>query len=207
MTQITIDFSPKGGPKTATGVWVKNAGKETITWPDGNVWTLMPKPSAAVMADDGLADHAGFFKDPNHYQPGSWAGLRAIAEFPPHVLTMVGSDDGTTQNLWSLVGTCSGAEMTEINFDFSPKGGPAKLTGTWSTPTRTITWPDGNVWVKLGAFSTVVAASLGAAAAPAASAFTLTRLVVAGAIAAVAVAAAVGIRRYVKVTAGQPLPL
>jgi len=33
--KITVDFSPKGGPKDLTGVWVDGAG---IRWPDGNTW-------------------------------------------------------------------------------------------------------------------------------------------------------------------------
>merc|ERR1711920_260298 len=32
---ITIDFSPKGGPKDVTGVWIGSG----IKFPDGNVWT------------------------------------------------------------------------------------------------------------------------------------------------------------------------
>ena len=32
---LTVDFSPKGGPKDLTGKW---NGKDGISWPDGNTW-------------------------------------------------------------------------------------------------------------------------------------------------------------------------
>ena len=37
---------------------------------------------------------AGAWLDAHHYKPGSFAGLRFIAEDPPHVLNVVGTDDG-----------------------------------------------------------------------------------------------------------------
>ena len=77
----------------------------------------------------GSVPHHGCYLDKNHYAgPTSWAGLRFIAEGPPHTLKMVGSDDGV--KWWTLVGTCSGSKMEKITFDFSSKGGPAALVGT-----------------------------------------------------------------------------
>ena len=97
------------------------------------------------------AHGAGVWKDPGHYASDvSLAGTRYVAEYPPHVLTMVGTDDGA--NWWKLVGYCSGEGMTEIHFDFSPKGGPADLMGTWSVGAdgvESITWPDGNSWTGM----------------------------------------------------------
>ena len=46
--------------------------------------------------------------------------MRYIAEGPPHVLTMIGSDDGTTW--WTLTGKCEGEGMGTLTFDFSSKG-------------------------------------------------------------------------------------
>lgn len=94
---------------------------------------------------------AGFWIDPNHHcdlcEP-SLIGTRFVAEFPPHKLTMVGTDDGVSW--WALEGTCSGPNMTHINFDFSPKGGPKDLVGIWYQDSNGIhiKWPDGNVWTQ-----------------------------------------------------------
>ena len=117
----------------------------------GSTWTAVAAPTPAFAKSDGLDDHAGPFIDRNHFvTAASWAGLRVIAEDPPHILQMVGSDDGEPHNFWFLEGKCTGPEMTAIHFDFSPKGGPADLTGTWApAPYRSITWPDGNAWAKV----------------------------------------------------------
>lgn len=105
------------------------------------------------------AHGAGVWKDPGHYvSEDSLAGLRFVAEFPAHKLTMIGTDDGATW--WMIQGTCSGPGMTEINFDFSKKGGPPDLKGIWSSDEGAayITWPDGNKWSAMAtpsaAFST-----------------------------------------------------
>ena len=74
---------------------------------------------------------AGAWLDPKHQSDESpLAGMRFVAESPPHHLTLVGTDDGKTW--YTLKGTCSGPSMTKIMFDFSPKGGPKDLTGTYS---------------------------------------------------------------------------
>lgn len=42
MTSIHFDFSPKGGPKSLTGKYLRGEdGKITLTWPDGGVWELL----------------------------------------------------------------------------------------------------------------------------------------------------------------------
>ena len=83
------------------------------------------------------------------------SALRYIAEFPPHNLTVVGSDDG--HSWWSARGGCSGPRMTHIEMDFSSKGGPAAFVGAWESaadqrprvaPPR-IVWQDENAWAKL----------------------------------------------------------
>ena len=97
--------------------------------------------------------HHGAYSDPKHYvSSDSWAGLRFIAEGPPHVLTLTGTDDG--QRWFTLKGTCSGSGMSVITFDFSPKGGPSNAVGTASVLSNgeaVITWPDGNVWTRVTA--------------------------------------------------------
>ena len=77
------------------------------------------------------AHGAGAWKDPNHYvSDSSLAGLRFISEKPAHTLNVVGTDDGTTW--WSIKGSCSGKGMTQLKFDFSPKGGPSDASATWA---------------------------------------------------------------------------
>ena len=116
--------------------------------------------SAAVdvllsLAAKASAHGAGVWKDPNHYVgEESLAGLRFIAEQPAHVLQVVGTDDGVTW--WHITGTCSGEGMTNINLDFSPKGGPSGVTGKWTYDPQwviareKIHFPDGNVWESTG---------------------------------------------------------
>lgn len=46
MTKISIDFSPKGGPKDATATWAKGYdGKVKLTFGDGNAWEMMAPTS------------------------------------------------------------------------------------------------------------------------------------------------------------------
>ena len=149
------------GPPDAQATWASDGDAQTITFGDGNVWELLRTPTPAVTADDGLNDHAGVFIDPGHYVgAGEWTGLRIIAEFPAHVLKMVGADVADPTRFWYLEGKCTGDDMSSIHFDFSPKGGPADLTGTWAWDgSRTITWPDGNAWRKPGGAERVTLSS------------------------------------------------
>ena len=96
MTQISLDLSPKGGPIDVKGTWAPtDDGGQRIIFADGNAWSLLMRPTPAFARQDGVDDHVGLFVDPRHYvDADSWAGLRFIAESPPHVLAMVGSDDG-----------------------------------------------------------------------------------------------------------------
>ena len=96
----------------------------------------------------GVAAHgSGAWRDPKHAVEGSYAGMRYIAEGPPHILKMVGSDDGETW--WSIEGSCSGPKMTTMHFDFSSKGGPSDATATWNKDSNgkvTMLFGDGNAW-------------------------------------------------------------
>ena len=49
---------------------------------------------------------------------------------------------------WRLFGK-SVSNGNEIVVDFSPKGGPTDLKGTWVAAENGIKFPDGNVWTKL----------------------------------------------------------
>ena len=156
MTTITIDFAPKGGPsEPLSGTWGSTeAGGATITWPDGNVWSMAVAPTAAWQRPTPLDDHQGLFADASLRTDG-FAGTRILAEFPPHQLTVVGSDDGVAW--WSARGNCSGPHMRNILIDFDvlrqPMGGARDLHGKWISAaahgsTATIAWDNGATWSK-----------------------------------------------------------
>lgn len=143
----TFDFSPKGGPNQLIGTSAIGPEGTTITWPDGNAWTLIAEPTAAFEYTLAFTYH-GLFLDPQHYVPGTFAGMRVIAERPQHKLHMLGSDDGVSW--YHLTGICHDVEHDDnpmFRFDFSPKGGPAELTAKWDH-TSLIRFPDGNRWYK-----------------------------------------------------------
>ena len=65
------------------------------------------------------------------------------------VITIVGSDDGT--KFWTINGSWVEKDSGSILVDFSPKGGPSDLSGTFSCASQDnndckITWQDGNAW-------------------------------------------------------------
>lgn len=97
-----------------------------------------------------LSAFGGFYLDPNHYKGDSYAGTRMIADHPSYgtaeEITMVGSDDGRT--FWTLSGHFTDVGKGHLVVDFSAKGGPKDLTGTYSTEhgVPSIRWPDGNQW-------------------------------------------------------------
>ena len=130
---------------------------------DGNAWTRLTDggqselPNGAMIAAD---DHVGAFLDPEHASDiasSSLSGMRFFSEDPPHVMTVVGTDDGTTW--FTLTGVCTGPDMQQLTLDFTAKGGPAKLEGTWvaggpasaggSIVPGQIMWPDGNRWSRI----------------------------------------------------------
>ena len=85
----------------------------------------------------------GVFTDPNHFQKGTFAGLRMITDnqgdAPSNTITLLGSDDGA--KVWQLKGAWTDKEFGKMVIDFSPKGGPSDLTGTFSCdPECKITW-------------------------------------------------------------------
>ena len=106
--------------------------------------------AATRFADAAI--HHGVYVDPAHCTgTGSWAGMRTIAEDPPHVLTMIGSDDGDAW--WKIEGSCSGADMSRLTFDFSSKGGPSDLQGNatdFADGTSAILWDDVHCLEGLG---------------------------------------------------------
>jgi hypothetical protein len=93
---------------------------------------------------------AGSYSDPNH--PNC---QRVIATVSPGKVSVSGTDgnpgcppNGSGKG-WKLDGTVSGSSIV---VDFSPKGGPANLKGTFLKNDIAlnggIQWPDGNLWSK-----------------------------------------------------------
>ena len=95
------------------------------------------------------AHGSGAWKDPHHMNTGvPFAGMRYVSESPPHILTLVGSNDGS--KWFTLKGFCTGDDMTSIHFDFSPLGGPSELVAKWvkhSDNSVTLNFADGNSWL------------------------------------------------------------
>ena len=58
---------------------------------------------------------------------------------------MIGSDDGA--EWWSLTGKWNDQTNSDLEIDFSPKGGPSSLKGKYSCESEDvckITWEDNN---------------------------------------------------------------
>jgi hypothetical protein len=107
--------------------------------------------SAAIAASPLISnavsgpDFGGSYRDPIH--PGC---LRNI-EVAGAAAKISGTDgnpgcpaDGSGR-VWNLEGKIDGKS---IFVDFSPKGGPKDLTGTWEAEAPGIRFPDGNKWTK-----------------------------------------------------------
>lgn len=72
------------------------------------------------------------------------AGIRMIASVNDSEIMIVGSDDG--DHWWTVQGTFTAKDQGALIVDFSPLGGPNKVSGTYAD--GKITWPDGNVFSK-----------------------------------------------------------
>jgi len=143
---LVIDFSPKGGPAGLMGAYV--GGR--ITFQDGNQWSKLAAPEAAlVTVQGGGVDLGGFYTDPNHYKQGTFAGTRMVSglqgDAPSESVMLVGSDDGAA--FWTILGHFTSEAHDALEIDFSPKGGP-KLAATFAD--GRITFADGNAWPRHG---------------------------------------------------------
>jgi hypothetical protein len=112
-------------------------------------------PSSMILADAATttvvanSNFAGSYADPFH--PNCRRVIATVSSSPGKV-SVSGTDgnpgcppDGNGR-AWQLEGTVSGSTIV---VDFSPKGGPADLKGTYvSSGAGRIQWPDGNSWTK-----------------------------------------------------------
>ena len=93
----------------------------------------------------------GKYSDPNH--PGC---ARSVIRTSGSDGQVYGADaaggegvacDGSTDVKW---GPLSAAiDGLKLVVDFSPKGGPSNLNGTYSVERNAIVWQDGNAWTKI----------------------------------------------------------
>jgi len=119
--KFIIDITEMGGPSDLEVKW----DGVNILFPDGTKWVNL-SPSVYV----------GKYTDPQHPTIP-----REVVLDASQMLKVKGSDDG--QEFWELPASIEGMNIT---IDFSPKGGPASLKGTWDG--TGIVFPDGNKWTK-----------------------------------------------------------
>ncbi len=121
-TTVTLDLSPKGGPKDVVAT-VKGSD---LYFPDGNSWTK----------NSGID---GIYSDPNH--PDGYRIVRTSSGGN----VMITLQDGPSGPVVELVGIR--ASNGDILIDFSPKGGPKDLSASFKDDK--LVFPDGNAWPKL----------------------------------------------------------
>lgn len=126
------------------------------------VMAATPEEAEAVALKVGPASvFSGDYDDPNH--PGCLrqvkvvgAPLRADGTRPVNPVMEITGYDGngsgnvcterpTRSDLWKVQGKVKSNTVASI--DFSSKGGPSNLIGTWDTDG--IVFPDGNKWTKV----------------------------------------------------------
>lgn len=124
-SNLTFDFSPKGGPKDVVGVLASDG--KSITFPDGNKW---PK----------LSGVEGVYSDPNHPK-----GYRVIRKEKGSTLAVeLKNDSKASPVLISAKSKASKSKGVTVTFDFP---GGNKLDGAFDN--NSILFPDGNKWTKL----------------------------------------------------------
>jgi len=121
-TQLTIDFSVKGGPANVPGVIGSDKGITTLTFPDGNMW----KKETGVI---------GVYRD----------GLN------PEYVRVIRKDQGSLLTVDLINGdktvtVPAKAGSSKVTFDFP---GKPNDPGTLDNKKNTISFGDGNVWTKL----------------------------------------------------------
>ncbi|KAG8462385.1 hypothetical protein KFE25_012205 [Diacronema lutheri] len=122
-TSITLDFSPKGGPKDLHATLADDSG--SIRFADGNSWSK-------------LSPWDGRYADPNHTM--GWRDVKARGD----KLIIAGRDDDTADT-WEINGQIQGGS---VELDFSPKGGPKGMKATLASDCGSIQFSDGNTWTK-----------------------------------------------------------
>jgi len=90
----------------------------------------------------------GIYNDPNYYQAGTFAGLRAvvtgIGTSAYTDLFLIGSDDGEV--FYALNGAFD-KDGEVFRVDFSPNGGPGALVANYAN--GVITWENNSTWIRM----------------------------------------------------------
>ena len=121
-----------------------------------------PQPAeAASIKTGGASVFTGDYDDPNH--PGCLRQVKVVGaplrgdgtRSANPIIEITGYDGNGSSNtcterptrddLWKIQGKMKSNTVAAI--DFSPKGGPKDLIGTWDTDG--IVFPDGNKWTKV----------------------------------------------------------
>lgn len=115
--------------------------------------TALATTVTTTMNSDVLPPPAfeGSYADPNH--PNCLRNIE-IHHFPQVIVSGTDGSPGCPPDgsgkAWTLEGRIQLPEATSVLIDFSPKGGPKDLLGTWvNLPQPGILFPDGNLWAKL----------------------------------------------------------
>jgi len=88
----------------------------------------------------------GTYEDQNH--PGCTRSVSVIVSGEEEDVTVSGADTDDSGNLVPWGPLKAKFDDTKIFVDFSPKGGPSDLKGSWNPKTKSIDWEDGNSWPK-----------------------------------------------------------
>lgn len=135
---VVADFSSKGGPANLTGKY--DLSSQKIVWEDGNYW----------QKETIKSDFVGAYSDPNHPQCDRLVAVRNGNEGKVYGVDAAGGEgvpcDGTSDIRWGPLPAI--VDGTKITVDFSSKGGPTNLSGTYDSNENKIRWEDGNFWKK-----------------------------------------------------------
>lgn len=123
-TTITLDLSPKGGPKDVLATFSNGSGGDQLYFPDGNAWTK------SVGVD-------GIYADPNH--PAGYRVVR-VAKGKMYI-TLQDEPKGEVIEVEGKKG------KNGYLIDFSSKGGPKDIAAT--VEDGKLVFPDGNAWTKM----------------------------------------------------------
>lgn len=103
----------------------------------------------------------GLYADPHYYRGSGLAGTIMIADGSAEgKIAAVGTDDGVA--FWAIRGAIVDRAAGIFTMDFSPKGGPAELSGRYEKAEGAIAWADKSRWTALSEAPTTAGRKSGA---------------------------------------------
>lgn len=121
---VDLDYSPNWAASSSSEFLQKNSKNDT---------PVISKQSV----------FSGDYSDPNH--PGCQRNVKVNG----NDVTINGSDNVDGSGTWTVFGKIDSEDPNKIIVDFSPKGGPSNLHGTYDFEKNGIRWEDNNLWSKL----------------------------------------------------------